>query len=110
VKPAVAAGDLKPSSMVLLAGRAFANSTEAYLLVETDLSEFWLTLGNKNVSAQPLGHLHYVRCAGADEVISGRVSGTFELREVLPASSPAPHRSISLSGVLWPRQVILEER
>lgn len=58
MKPAVAAGDLKPSSMVLLAGRAFAGATELYVVVETDLTEFWIALACKHVSEQPLVYLH----------------------------------------------------
>lgn len=92
---------------MLLAGRAFADSTEAYLIVETDMDEFWLALGNKHIGAEPLGYLHYVRCAGADDAVNC-LARTFELRQVVPAGSPTPCPVISSSGVLWTRRATRE--
>lgn len=99
--------DLKPVSMVLRASRSFAGSTETYLIVETDLNEFWLALGKQD-QAGPIGYVRYSRRRGADEFILGRPAGTFEAQEVQPANYPAPHPIVSLSGVLWHRPAALE--
>jgi len=99
---------MKPDALVLIGDRAFVGATEPYLLVETELDEFWLALGCKQVDCEPLGYLHYVRCAGADELVLSRLVGTFGLQQVLPASSPVPHPIVSLSNVLWTRPAALE--
>lgn len=93
---------LRPQVQIHIASRQFDGSTESYLLACTDLTEFWVALGRIGLGS-PIGYVRYVRCAGADEVISGHAAGTFELREVLSASSPAPHPIVSLSGVSRPR-------
>jgi len=95
---------LKPASLVLIAGRAFPSSTESYLLVETDLADFWLALGRQG-AIEPIGYAHYLRHPGCDETISGHVVGTFELHQVLPADAQVPCPLAALSGVLWTRQI-----
>lgn len=98
-------GDIKPPSLVLIAGRAFSSSTEMYITADTDLPEFWLALGPQGC-ARPLGYLRWVRCG--EETVIGVRQGLFELTEVRPAGSPSPHPVVSLSGVLWTRPAARE--
>ena len=97
-----AAADL--ASLVLLRDRRFAESSEMYLLVHTDLTEFWLSLGSRGAGAEPIGYLHFVRVVAASESVTAQTAATFELQQVLPASSPVPRPVISWSGVLWTRR------
>jgi hypothetical protein len=96
---------LKPTCAVMIGDRSFEGSAELYLYAETQHQEFWLALGCHTHDA-PLGYLRLVRCR--DEVILQKTQGLFELREVLPAGSPAPSPIVSLSGVLWTRRAALE--
>lgn len=96
------------AAMVLAKGRRFPDSSEMYLLVQTDLLEFWFALGNPGVGANTIGYLHFVRVGRDGEIITGCPAGTFELQQVLPASSPVPHPIISWSGVLWTRRAARE--
>lgn len=105
VVSAVTAGDFMLSTQVLLAGRRFAASTEQYLLLATDLPEFWVAMGCKAAMPSPIGYLRYVRCADVSEAIAGSSAATFELQQMLPASAPVPFPIVSLSGVLWSRKV-----
>lgn len=101
----IAAGDLKPVSLVLLAGRVFPGATETYMAMDTPLASFWLALGCTG-SDKAIGYARYER--RGEEVVTGVRQGLFELTEVLPAGCPAPHPTISLSGVLWTRRAALE--
>ena len=96
------------SGLVLMSGRRFADSSEMVLLVHTRLQEFWLALGNRRAGSDAVGYLHFVRVADGGEIITGQIAGKFELQQVLPASSPAPHPVISWSGVLWTRRAARE--
>ena len=103
----IADGDLKPASQVRLTGRAFAGSTETYLSVDTQLTEFWLALGKLGTD-EPIGYERYERRDGWDRKTAGRLIPTFELTEVRPGHCPPPHPIVSMSGVLWTRHVALE--
>lgn len=99
---------IKAAASIAMAGRCFPTSTELYLVVETDLPEFWIALAHQEKHENPIGFLHYVRCRECTELIAGRAVATFELQEVLPASFPAPCPIFSLSGVLWTRLAAIE--
>lgn len=96
---------MKPQVLVLMSGRAFPESTEVFLYVDTELTEFWLAHGPKG-NDRPIGYVRYVR--RSDEVVAGVSQGIFELTELLLADSPCPGPIISLSGVLWTRHAIPE--
>ena len=96
------------AALILMKGRRFAESSEMYLMVHTDLLEFWLALGRHDAGSIPIGYLHFVRVSDTDEIIAGRPAAKFELQQVLPASSPVPHPVISWSGVLWTRRAARE--
>lgn len=104
MKPAVAAGDLNPSSIVLLAGCPFAGATELFLAADTPLAEFRLALG-VTADEQPIGYARFER--RGEEPTSSGSQGRFELVELLSAHSPTPHPTVSLSGVLWTRREAL---
>ena len=93
---------MTPTCAVLLSGRRFAGSTEWYVYAATELKEFFVAFGRHKQNDLPIGYGRFVRCR--EEVIAGIAQGIFELQEVLPASSPAPHPVVSLSGVLWTRR------
>lgn len=96
-----------PLASVFMADRRFSGSTELFLLVDTELSEFWVVLSAKTSDRNPIGYARFVDCK-ADEVILGGVVKTFGLQEVQSASFPCPHPIISLSGVLRTRRAALE--
>lgn len=103
--PRGAVNSLKPTCAVMIGDRRFDGSSELYLYAETPHQEFWLSLCC-HMHEAPLGYLRFVRCG--EEVISQKMQGLFELREVRPGDSPAPSPIVSLSGVLSTRRVALE--
>lgn len=96
---------MKPTTLIALAGRRSANSTELFIQAEDDLDEVFVELWGK---AELAGYARLTRARSADEVRGGRLVATFELAELLSARSPCPGPLVSLSAVLWSRQELLE--
>lgn len=92
---------------VLIGGRCSYSSTEIIPCIEgLEIPEFWLELwGEDKGKRSKMGYAKF-ELATTNGLIS---EGTYQLAQLLPASSPAPHPVISMSGVLWPRQRVLSE-
>ena len=90
---------------VLIGGRCSYSSTEIIPCIEgLEIPEFWLELwGEDKGKRSKMGYAKF-ELATTNGLIS---EGTYQLAQLLPASSPAPHPVISMSGVLWPRQRVL---
>ena len=89
---------------VFLAGRCSPTSTEIIpSIVGLTISQFWLELwGEVDGQRSKIGYAKF-ELATTNE--GAELSeGTYQLAQLLPASSQAPHPIISMSGVLWPRQ------
>lgn len=74
-----------------------ANGTFAEMV--TELDAFWLFL------SPTVGHGRFGR---VDTTMPRDRARTFQLLEVQPASLPAPHPQVSVSGVLWSRRAARE--
>lgn len=89
---------------VLSAGRRTPESTELSLeLAGVEVPYFWIELWNLDT------HLGYGRFdMHPDYPGSAATTRSFVLTALLPAHSPAPSPTASLSGVLWNRRAALE--
>ena len=96
---------MKPCTMLALAGRKSALSTELFLQAEDGLEEAFIELWGQGTL---IGYARLARVRSADEFRVGHPVATFELAELLSARSPCPGPLVSLSAVLWCRRELLE--
>ena len=97
---------MKPCTMLALAGRKSAQSTELFLQAEEDLEEVFIELWGQGAL---IGYARLARVRSADEFRDGRPVAAFELAELLSARSPCPDPLVSLSAVLWSRRELHAE-
>ncbi|WP_152973761.1 hypothetical protein [Pseudomonas libanensis] len=70
------------------------------------LPEFWLELWGQVGSER--SKIGYAKFELATTNVTERVTeGTYQLARLLPADAQPPHPIVSMSGVLWPRQIVL---
>lgn len=97
---------MRLATLLALSGRSSSASTELFFFAESDMDEVFVELWGQR---KLVGYARLARAFSADEVRYGRSVVAFELAEVLSARSPCPGPLVSLSGVLWSRQELLEE-
>ena len=86
-------------TLIALAGRKIVFSYD-------DAEAFFIDLWKQGAL---IGYVCLARASSADEVKDGCPVSGFEAAELLSPHSPFPDPAISLSTVLWPQQVLLEE-